>query len=241
MVVVYVDERERGSKVVEFLQRRGAKIIFKMLDVGDYVVSDRVGIERKSAPDFVKSLIDGRLFDQARRLVETFEKPVIIVEGRITQAAKLANVRRSSIIGAYIALSIDMGVTVINVYNEEECAEVIYRIATREQEKHGGVKSFSVKKPKIGSVEEWQLYILQCFPHVGPKIAKRILEVFGSLRNFCCNASLTELARIEGLGEKKASEILQILHAVYQGHVKKRREARTIIDYFRSCGESQQS
>ncbi len=235
MVVIYVDERERGSRVPSILSSMGVTVIYKMLDVGDYVVSERVGIERKSATDFVKSIVDGRLFDQARRLCDAFEKPVIIIEGSLSRALKSFNVRRSAVQGAYLALGLDMGIVVVFTRSEEESAEIIKRIAVREQEKRGGFRAISVRKPRISTVEEWQLHILQCFPHIGPKMARRILEVFGSIQRFC-NASPGELARIEGLGEKRASEIVQILRAVYREHLEKsrqRRESRSIVDYLR--------
>ncbi|HIP56599.1 MAG TPA: hypothetical protein EYH02_00800 [Ignisphaera aggregans] len=232
MVVVYVDEREKSSRVPSLLSSMGVTVIFKALDVGDYIVSERIGIERKSANDFVKSIVDGRLFDQARRLREVFEKPVIIIEGSLSKALKAFNVRRSAVQGAYLALGIDMGIVIVFTRSEEESAEIIKRLAIREQEKQGGVKAISVRKPRLSTVEEWQLYILQCFPHIGPKTARRILEVLGSIQRFC-NASPSELAKIEGLSEKKASEIVQILRAVYRGYMEKRcrKETRSIIDY----------
>jgi DNA excision repair protein ERCC-4 len=220
MPVVYVDERERNSKVPQLLTQKGVTVIYKFLEVGDYIVSNRVGIERKSAADFAKSIVDGRLFDQASRLKAAFEKPIIIVEGSIFKATKEVNLRRSALVGAYLALALDMDITVINTLNEEETAEVIKRIALRESDKSHGKGIVAIKrpvqKPTSSDVTEWQLYILQAFPHVGPKIAVRILENFGSIVNFC-NASLSELARVEGLSESKAAEIYRILHAVYKG------------------------
>ena len=49
--------------------------------VGDYQVSDDVAIERKTAKDFVDSIMDKRLFKQATELREEFKNPLIILEG----------------------------------------------------------------------------------------------------------------------------------------------------------------
>jgi DNA excision repair protein ERCC-4 len=233
MPVVYVDERERSSKVPQILMEKGVTIIFKFLDVGDYVVYDRVGIERKTAVDFAKSIVDGRLFDQASRLVQAFEKVIIVIEGSIREAAKISNLKKSALIGAYITLALDMGIPILNTRDEEETAEVIKRVALRELKKSSTVAlKKPVQKPTSSDVTEWQLYILQAFPHIGPKIAARILERFGSLVNFC-NASLTELARIDGLSENKAAEIYRILHAVYKEHKKEVKGAvsKSLMDY----------
>lgn len=57
----------------------------KRLKVGDYSLQgfeSRIAVERKSLRDFAGSLLTGRLFSQARRLVEV-AYPAIIVEGSI--------------------------------------------------------------------------------------------------------------------------------------------------------------
>ena len=58
-----------------------AKVEFKVLEVGDYIISDRVAVERKTAEDFVNSIVDKRLFMQLKDL-RKYQKPILIVEGR---------------------------------------------------------------------------------------------------------------------------------------------------------------
>ncbi|MFA7374167.1 MAG: DEAD/DEAH box helicase, partial [Methanothrix soehngenii] len=79
---IYVDPRERG--MAKLLEGRGAEVTLKNLEVGDYVVSDRVAIERKTAQDFVASIIDPErnLFRQVADLARSYERPVLILEGR---------------------------------------------------------------------------------------------------------------------------------------------------------------
>ncbi|MEM0026762.1 MAG: ERCC4 domain-containing protein [Ignisphaera sp.] len=234
MVVVYVDERERGSRVPQILLSKGVTVMFKFLSVGDYVISNSIGIERKTASDFIRSLVDGRLFDQATRLVNEFEKAIMIIEGSLKEAAKLSNIRRGAIIGAYITLALDVGIITLSSRDEEETAEIIKRIAARQGKSKNAM--ISVKKPSqkplSSDIMEWQLYILQAFPHVGPKIAVRILEKFGSIYNFC-TASPSDLMKIEGLSEKRATEIYQVIHALYKGFKdQKKEQGKSIMDYF---------
>lgn len=142
-----------------------------------------------------------------------FEKPVMIVEGRFEDVQRFTRIHRNSLLGAYISLGIGMNITLINSKDEEETAEIIKRIAMYQQEmRRPPTSSRPTLKNAKDSIHEWQLYILQCFPHIGPKIAHRIAEKFQSLRDFC-NASVTELSRIEGLSERKATEIYQILNS----------------------------
>jgi len=71
---IYVDPRERG--MAKLLESRGLEVILKSLEVGDYVISDRVAIERKTAQDFVASIIDPErnLFRQIADLSRSYER-----------------------------------------------------------------------------------------------------------------------------------------------------------------------
>ncbi|MEM1678014.1 MAG: ERCC4 domain-containing protein [Ignisphaera sp.] len=230
MVIVYVDEREKRSSVPMILKSKGVTVLFKQLSVGDYVISNVIGIERKTAIDFAKSLVDGRLFDQAKRIAETFEKPVMILEGNFEDIQRFVRIHRNALLGAYISLGIGMNIILIQSKNEEETAEIIKRIALYQQKMY---KSSTALRPALkvnkGGIAEWQLYILQCFPHIGPKIAHRIIEKFQSIRNFC-NASIADLSRIEGLSERKAAEIYQIINLLA---IDKNDRTKYIIDYLK--------
>ncbi|MEO2152454.1 MAG: ERCC4 domain-containing protein, partial [Thermococcus sp.] len=130
-VVVYVDSRELRSGVPKILKELGAEIEVRTLDVADYVVSEEVGIERKSANDFIQSIIDGRLFDQVERLKRAYEKPVIIIEGELYG---IRNVHPNAIRGAIASVTVDWGVPILFSSGKEETAQFIYLLAKREQE-----------------------------------------------------------------------------------------------------------
>ena len=83
------------AKVVRNALQNAASIAsllltLKNLEVGDYVISDRVAIERKTAQDFVASIIDPErnLFRQLTDLSRTYERPVLILEGRASKAPR---------------------------------------------------------------------------------------------------------------------------------------------------------
>jgi len=87
---IIVDQRERSSDVVKYLIRDpDVRVVLHTLPVGDYLISDRVVVERKSFPDLVESIIDGRLFSQAKELAEHFARPIIVVEGGSPAAASI--------------------------------------------------------------------------------------------------------------------------------------------------------
>ncbi len=179
MVVVISDNRERNSGIPELLTNMGVTVIFKQLDISDYVISNRVAIERKSASDFVSSIFDGRLFDQAFRLSDTYEQSIIIVEEELSKLKTL--VRNPQIIrGALISLAVNYGVTVIFSQSINETAELIKLAAEHEQKI--GRKIIVRHKPKLSTIRDWQIYIIGSLPGIGPKLAEKLLLRFTTVK-----------------------------------------------------------
>jgi len=55
-------------------------VIPKALDVGDYLLSPEIVIERKSIPDLIGSLKSGRLHSQAEGLCRQYKNPILMIE-----------------------------------------------------------------------------------------------------------------------------------------------------------------
>ena len=232
-VRVYVDVREERSGVPGILESLGVMVIFKQLHMGDYLVSEDIVVERKSSVDFAKSLFDGRLFEQASRLSEHYSQVYFIVEGGVVPRRYKG--RERSFYGALVALLMDFGVRVIYTDSRESTAYVIYSLARRAAQ-GGGQRIVIHKKPKIDDIREWQLYILQSFPGIGRRTAEKLLETFGSLEAFC-RASIAELSRVEGVGDKRAELIKRILVTPYRRQASKRRSI-SLEDFYREGGDS---
>jgi ERCC4-type nuclease len=213
---VYADEREKRSGVPDLLIRKyGIVVTYKNLPVADYVISERVAVERKSVSDFLKSLADGRLFNQAKRLKEVYPKPFIIVEGKWDYVARAEKTSKAAS-SALASLVYDFGIGIIYALTKEDTARVIRFLAEREQgEKKRKVPVKAMGKPPIGDVKQWQLFLVQCLPGVGPKLAEKLLERFGSVRAVF-NASVAELSKVEGMGLNKAQEIVKVLTAPWK-------------------------
>jgi len=60
-----------------------------------------------------------------------------------------------------------------------------------------------------------QLFILQGLPKVGPTVAKRLLEHFGSVSN-AMNATMEDLTQVEGIGRITAEKIRKVLDSEYE-------------------------
>ena len=209
-IVVYVDSRELRSGVPKFLRELGADVEVRTLDVADYVVSEDVGIERKSANDFIQSIIDGRLFEQAGRLKEAYEKPLIIIEG---SPYGIRNIHPNAIRGAIAAITLDWGLPILFSSGPEETAGFIYLIAKREQEERKKEVRLRSEKKAL-TLGERQRLIVEGLPNVSSTLAKRLLKHFGNVERVF-TATEEELQEVEGIGPKKAREIRKVITAPY--------------------------
>ncbi len=209
MVKIIVDNRERNFLLIEKLSEL-AELEFSALPVGDYILSDRICVERKSVTDFENSIMNGRVFDQVERLKESFPKPLLILEGDGSEYRLSSNV----ILGAMLKLYIDYDTQVILSANEDETAEILYMIAKREQENKERLPRIAGMK-RAYSEEEWQRLVLASLPGVGPKIAEEMLRRFKSIKNVA-NASIEELMHVDKIGKKKATKIYEILNLEYK-------------------------
>ena len=210
-VVVFADTRESSSGILKKLSELGLTVRIKQLDVADFQLSGRVGVERKKAEDFVQSLIDGRLFSQAKRMGEVFEKPLMIVEGPSLYG--LRNVNPNAIRGGLAAIAIDFGITILRTDDVDDTAAVLAMIARREQgEKKSEVQLRGERKP--ASLPDLQQYIVESLPGVGPGLAKRLLKELDSVEKVM-TAPEGKLKKVEKIGEKKAKEIRRVLSSKY--------------------------
>jgi Fanconi anemia group M protein len=207
-VVIFVDSREEPI-FQELIELSGGKAKQMNLKVGDYLCSDRLCIERKTADDFLNSLIDGRLFSQAEELTDNFEKPVIIIEGDNFRDA----VNENAVKAALSTIILDYGISILPTKNEEDTAKTIYWLAKREQmDSKRPLIIKGRKKPK--QIKKLQEYIISGFPGVSTKISKRILNEFKSIKNFS-NVSEDKLIKIDGVGKVLAKKLHKILNENY--------------------------
>lgn len=212
-VVIYVDSREMKSGIVKRLRERGAKIEIRNLEVGDYILSDRVAVERKSAEDFVDSLISKeRLFPQILKLKNSYQKPILIVEGENIYGKRFVN--PSAIRGAIASITVDFGVPIIFTKNEEETADYLITIARREQEIRKREVSYHADKTKRDLREELE-YVVSAIPEVGPVIARNLLKHFKTIRNLA-NADVEELKKVPKVGQKIAERIYRFFNQEYE-------------------------
>jgi Fanconi anemia group M protein len=216
-VVIYVDTREHSSQVAKMLSDIDGEVKVdvkvKQLEVGDYVLSDQIVVERKTIEDFLQSIIDGRLFAQLVSMSSNYDRPLIILEGNYDEIFSLRNIHRNAIMGALSSIATTYGIPIIYTSDAHETMEYLFVIAKREQ--LGKDTDIKLRIGRKGlTLPEQQQFIVESLPLIGPVMAKKLLEHFGSVENLF-SANVKELQEIENMGPKKAEQIRKVLGAKY--------------------------
>src|SRR4051794_41713256 len=118
------DHGERRSGVPGELERLGVDVQAARLPAGDYVLSDRLVVERKGPTDLAASIKDRRLFEQLARLADAYPSVVLIVEGdpvHMQQAAWQGALGRALTLGASVLRTTD-------TYDTAEWIARLYRL-----------------------------------------------------------------------------------------------------------------
>ena len=207
---IVADHRENGTPFVEELLRLGVELEFRVLKVGDYVISDDVAVERKTLNDFVSSIIDRRLFEQAKAMKDAYARPLLLIEN---EEAMGRGISKEAMRGALLSVILDIGVPALICKDAKDAAETLVAVAKRVQ--RGPPNGLSIKdrrKPQTPDGE--REYVVASLPFVEATLAKRMLGMFRTVEGVF-TASEEELQQIDKIGPKKARRIRELVAGEY--------------------------
>ncbi|MDY6818981.1 MAG: DEAD/DEAH box helicase [Halobacteriales archaeon] len=214
-VEIVIDQRELDTTIARDLStREGIETRLETLEVGDYVLSDRVAVERKAVDDFLDTLTGGdrSLFDQVGDLARHYARPVLLIEGDGLYEKR--NVHPNAIRGALASLAVDFNASVLQTVDEADTTDLLEVIASREQEDSD--REVSVHGEKTAkTLAEQQEYVVSSIAEVGPITARSLLEGFGSVEAVV-TADEEALREIEGVGAVTAERIREVVSTDYE-------------------------
>jgi ERCC4-related helicase len=208
---IVADHREKASGVLKELLDLDIVTPLQQLEVGDYLLSDRVVVEYKRVPDFVDSIIDGRLLQQLRSL-RAYRRPLIVIEGE-EDLYSMRKVHPNAILGMLSTIMVSYNIPLIFTKNARETASLLAMIARKEQEFTPSTLQQHGAKP--ATPEELLEYVVSSLPNIGTALGKRLLEHFSTIKGIA-TASEEELASIEKLGPKKAKQLHDFFNQPYK-------------------------
>jgi len=200
---IIADYREKNCLVASELIEHGIGVEFRELKVADSIVKD-VAIERKTISDFISSMINHRLIKQLEEL-QQYENKLLIIEG--IEEHEIYNddnegVHANSIRGFLLSILLKHKVPIIFTKNYQDTAKFISVLARRKEKE----MPLNVAKKSLNKKERLQ-FILEGFPGIGPKTARKLLEKFKTVKNIV-NASIEELEKIIG----KKAEVFKLIN-----------------------------
>jgi len=214
-VEVVIDQRELETTIARDLStREGVTTRLETLAVGDYVLSDRVAVERKSVADFLDTLVGGdrSLFEQVGDLARAYARPVVVVEGDDLYGER--NVEPNAIRGALASLSVDFGASVLRTTDPTGTRELLATIADREQTDNDRTVSAHGEKADK-TLAEQQEYVVSSIADVGPVTARALLSEFTTVEAVM-TARENDLREVDGVGEVTADRIREVVGSDYQ-------------------------
>ncbi len=207
---IFCDNRETSSSVVRILSLMGVNIRLKQLLVADYIISSRIGFERKSARDFNDSIKDGRLFNELFELKKNFESAILIIEGDPFSGS---SINENALYGAITSIIIKIGITIYKTRDARETAMFLFHMAKKEQSASLPTVNLRFEKAPIDTSQLLE-FIIAGIPGVNSLRAKNLLKELKTLQAIF-NSDIPDLTKIDNIGKKIAQQIYKISRYKY--------------------------
>lgn len=198
---IITDYREEPSGIPGLLLQADAEVSFVALKTGDYVINNEMIVERKSAEDFIQSLVSDRLFTQCARLEKSPMRPFLLLEGNPFRTAH--QIDRQAVKGALLSVIASWHIPVIYSKNTEDTVNLLLMLGHQALKQSHLIRVNGYKPKRLKSR---RLRFLQGLPNTGPVMAERLYQHFGSIEAIV-NAGVKELQNVEGVGKKTAERI----------------------------------
>jgi len=215
-MLITVDHREKAPPLLAELRSRGLDVRCTRLPLGDYLIEGQLLFERKTLPDLLLSLADGRLFRQARQLYHwrarsPGRRAAFIIEGRVRPPG-IRDWERRVIQGALVKIALLWDIPLLRSLGPAESAQIMLYAAR--QHRPGKLQAplpaltypeqtLRTRRPDKRAAQQ---QLLQSLPGIGPTRARALLERFGSVAAIV-NADEKTLAATENLGRELARRL----------------------------------
>jgi len=197
---IVADHREKNSLVPSEIIKLGHEIEFTTLELGDYITNNTV-IERKTVSDFISSMLNKRLSRQLLSL-QQIDNKILIIEGLDEQELypNEFSINENAIRGFLLSIVLNYKVPIILTKDSTDTASFLSILAKKQEREM--TTNF---RRRASDVNEQIQHILEGFPGIGPKTAKKLLKEFHTIKGII-NADEEDLQKCIG----KKAEIFKI-------------------------------
>lgn len=203
-----IDHREHPLMIAYFSQL-GFEVAHLKTGDGD-IKSNATSVERKEK-DFMDSLFDDRWLRQLSAMREEADYSFLIVTSSYDsiKADVLERGISESVLTGFISALCVVGYPPLFIEDRYDMAVITKKIMDKIDD---DVNRLYVPRPRSPKPQEYRNAIFEALPKVAIKTRRKLVEKFPSV-NALCQATVEDIMSIEGIGEKTARRIHEILHA----------------------------
>ncbi len=201
--LIIADNREKNSLVISELIALNNKLELKQLEVADYIIGN-IAIERKTIADLISSMLSKRLFKQLENLKQ-YENSLLIVENYSDLNLKDTNLSENALRGLLLSISLDFKIPIIFTKDEKDTAIFLSILAKKKK------TELSLRSKIPLSLQQQLQFILEGFPNIGPKTARKLLEKYKTIKNII-NTKDEEIKSFLG---KKADKFIELINTIF--------------------------
>lgn len=220
---VAIDNREqdRVDKAKEYYLKQGLDTTVSTLTTGDYLFNNQVVFEYKTWSDYINSILDGRLFNEAINQSDTYTYHFVMIHGNnytLREALKEHDNMTMKHIQGSIARLNTYTTVIQSTGGLESCFYMMHVQAQKCIDNKGKVKSFDAKTGNSA----YNL-LCYCFTGISDIRATNIVEQLG-LEYWGDVYSLNKerLLTVDGIGEELSENIMRQI---------KRNKGNTLEEY----------
>jgi ERCC4-type nuclease len=189
-IQIIIDTREKNSLVASNLIGKGADIKFELLEVADYLIGN-IAVERKSFSDFISSMINKRLMKQLEE-IKKYPSCFLLIEGF---DYKYPENMENAVSGMFLSIILNYKIPIIFTKDEEDTSKFLILLAKKQEKPK---TEFSLRPSRtFRALDEQKQFIMEGFPGIGPKNAKKLLDEFKSIKGII-NADRQKIEKIIG-------------------------------------------
>uniref|UniRef100_A0A8C3W1I9 RNA helicase n=1 Tax=Catagonus wagneri TaxID=51154 RepID=A0A8C3W1I9_9CETA len=211
---ILVDSREitSGSEVVSSLRAiHGFQVEVCPLNGCDYIVSNRMVVERRSQSEMLNCINKNKLIDQIQYLQSMFERICVIVEKDREKTGDTSRMlRRTKSYDSLLTTLIGAGIRILFSSCQEETADLLKELSLVEQRKNVGIHVPTVVNSN--KYEALQFYL--SIPNISYITALNMCHQFSSVKKMT-NSSPQEISLYAQVTHQKAEEIYSYIHYIF--------------------------
>ncbi|XP_045423849.1 Fanconi anemia group M protein [Lemur catta] len=211
---ILVDSHEitSGLEVISSLRAiHGLQVEVCPLNGCDYIVSNRMVVERRSQSEMLNSVSKNKLIEQIQHLRSMFERICVIVEKDREKSGDTSRIfRRTKSYDSLLTTLIGAGIRILFSSCQEETADLLKELSLVEQRKNVGIHVPTV----VNSSKCEALLFYLSIPNISYVTALNMCHQFSSVKKMA-NSSPEEISMYAQVTHQKAEEIYRYIHYVF--------------------------